>query len=152
MAFLPLHRGSFLNSSAFCPILVIDLFKVWFFPYLAPPTWELLPRWLDVKNSPANAGDTGGAGSIPGSGRSPGEFHGQGSLVGYGIWVAKGWTGLSDWAHVLLKNSSWPTIMAPHSSTLAWKIPWTEEPGGLQPMGLWRVGHEWSDLAAAAPS
>ena len=37
-----------------------------------------------------------------------------------------------------------------HSSTLAWKIPWTEEPGGLQSMGLLRVGHDWSNLAAAA--
>ena len=32
--------------------------------------------------------------------------------------------------------------MAPHSSTLAWKIPWTEEPGGLQSMGLLRVGQD----------
>ena len=32
--------------------------------------------------------------------------------------------------------------MAPHSSILAWKIPWTEEPGGLQSMGLQRVGHD----------
>ena len=32
--------------------------------------------------------------------------------------------------------------MAPHSSTLAWKIPWMEEPGRLQAMGLLRVGHE----------
>ena len=31
--------------------------------------------------------------------------------------------------------------MATHSSILAWKIPWTEEPGGLQSMGLQRVGH-----------
>ena len=31
--------------------------------------------------------------------------------------------------------------MAPHSSTLAWKIPWTEEPGRLQSMGSQRVGH-----------
>ena len=31
--------------------------------------------------------------------------------------------------------------MATHSSNLAWKIPWTEEPGGLQSMGLQRVGH-----------
>ena len=30
----------------------------------------------------------------------------------------------------------------PHSSTLAWKIPWAEEPGGLQSMGLLRVGHD----------
>ena len=34
--------------------------------------------------------------------------------------------------------------MAPHSSTLAWKIPWTEEPGGLQSMGLLRVRHDWA--------
>ena len=33
--------------------------------------------------------------------------------------------------------------MAPNSSTLAWKIPWMEEPGGLQSLGLWRVGHHW---------
>ena len=32
--------------------------------------------------------------------------------------------------------------MAPHSTTLAWKIPWMEEPGGLQFMGLRRVGHD----------
>ena len=32
--------------------------------------------------------------------------------------------------------------MATHSSTLAWKIPWTEEPGGLQSMGSQRVGHD----------
>ena len=34
--------------------------------------------------------------------------------------------------------------MATHSSTLAWKIPWTEEPGRLQPMGLQRVRHDWA--------
>ena len=34
--------------------------------------------------------------------------------------------------------------MAPHSSTLAWKIPWTEEPGGLQFMGSLRVRHDWA--------
>ena len=34
--------------------------------------------------------------------------------------------------------------MAPHSSTLAWKIPWTEEPGKLQSMGSLRVGHDWA--------
>ena len=34
--------------------------------------------------------------------------------------------------------------MAPHSSTLAWKIPWMEEPGGLQSMGSRRVGHNWA--------
>ena len=34
--------------------------------------------------------------------------------------------------------------MAPHSSTLVWKIPWTEEPGGLQSMGSLRVGHDFA--------
>ena len=34
--------------------------------------------------------------------------------------------------------------MAPHSSTLAWKIPWTEKPGRLQSMGSRRVGYDWA--------
>ena len=40
--------------------------------------------------------------------------------------------------------------MANHSSVLAWRIPGTGEPGGLPSLGLHRVGHDWSDLAAAA--
>ena len=45
----------------------------------------------------------------------------------------------------LLLNSIWMVekAMAPHSSTPAWKIPWTEEPGRLQSMGSLRVGHDW---------
>ena len=38
--------------------------------------------------------------------------------------------------------------MAPHSSTLAWKIPWMEEPGRLQSMGSLRVGHDWATSLA----
>ena len=37
--------------------------------------------------------------------------------------------------------------MAAHSSILAWRIPWTEEPGGLQSIGALRVGCNWGDLA-----
>ena len=37
--------------------------------------------------------------------------------------------------------------MATHSSILAWRIPWTEEPGGLQSMGSQRVGHNWRGWA-----
>ena len=58
--------------------------------------------------------------------------------------VTKSRTRLSDWTE--LNWTEWITAkkaMAPHSSTLAWKIPWTEEPGGLTPMGLLRVGHNW---------
>ena len=56
-----------------------------------------------------------------------------------------------DWAEGelelwILKASFKPTeeAMAPHSSTLAWKIPWMEEPGRLQCMGSRRVGHDWA--------
>ena len=39
-------------------------------------------------------------------------------------------------------NEGLEELMAPHSSTLAWKIPWTEEPGRLQSMGLLRIGYD----------
>ena len=38
--------------------------------------------------------------------------------------------------------------MATHSSILAWRIPWTEEPGGLQSMGLQRAGHDWATFTS----
>ena len=42
--------------------------------------------------------------------------------------------------------------MATHSNVLSWRISWMEKPGRLQSMGSHRVGHDWSDLAAAAES
>ena len=48
---------------------------------------------------------------------------------------------LAAWVF-LLTHSFKGEAVAPHSSTLAWKIPWTEEPGGLQSMGSLRVGHD----------
>ena len=45
------------------------------------------------------------------------------------------------WQEVELRPEK---AMAPHSSTLAWKIPWMEEPGRLQSMGSLRVGHDWA--------
>ena len=65
--------------------------------------------------------------------------------------VAKSRTQLNDFTftfgfHALEKE------MATHSSVLAWRIPGMGEPGGLPSMGLHRVGHDWSDLAAAAYS
>ena len=62
--------------------------------------------------------------------------------------VAKSWTWLSDFTftfhfHALEKE------MATHSSVLAWRILGAREPGRLPSMGLLRVGHDWSDLAAA---
>ena len=45
------------------------------------------------------------------------------------------------WVRSLGQEDPLEKAMATHSSTLAWKIPWTEEPGRLQSMGLQRVGH-----------
>ena len=80
----------------------------------------------------------------------------ENSMDGGALWaavhgVAKSRTRLSDFTftfpfHALEKE------MATHSSVLAWRIPGTGEPGGLPSMGSRRVGHDWSDLAAAAPS
>ena len=67
--------------------------------------------------------------------------------MGGGAWwaavhgVAKSRTRLRDFTFTFLFHTL-EKAMAPHSSTLAWKIPWTEEPGGLQSMGLLRVGHD----------
>ena len=46
------------------------------------------------------------------------------------------------WVQSLGQEDPLEKEMANHSSTLAWKIPWMEEPGGLQSMGLQRVGHD----------
>ena len=65
------------------------------------------------------------------------------------------WT-IRTWSHALFKDLRLPCglffgapfilekAMATHSSTLAWKIPWMEEPGGLQSMGSLRVRHDWA--------
>ena len=113
-----------------------------------------------VKESACNAGDLG---SIPGSGRSPGE--GNGNPLQYpclenpidrGAWqatvhrVARVGHDLAtkppnhhSCFHIYIYIISFTDkAMAPYSSTLAWKIPWTEEPGGLQSMGSHRVGHD----------
>ena len=49
---------------------------------------------------------------------------------------------LKTWVRSLGREDPLEKEMATHSSTLAWRIPWTEEPGGLQSMGSQRVGHD----------
>ena len=63
--------------------------------------------------------------------------------------VAKSWTRLNNFTFTF----HFPALekeMATYSSVLAWRIPGTGEPGRLPTMGSHRVGHDWSDLAAAA--
>ena len=62
--------------------------------------------------------------------------------------VAKSRTRLSDFTFTFHFDAL-EKEMAIHSSVLAWRIPGTGEPGGLPAMGSHRVGHDWSDLAAA---
>ena len=53
-----------------------------------------------------------------------------------------GW--ITDSIYMSLSKLWVEKAMAPHSSTLAWKIPWTEEPGGLRSIGLLRVRHDFT--------
>ena len=98
----------------------------------------------------------------------PGEFHGQRSLQGYSPWGCQE-SDMTEWLHFHFQRNSlvaqmvksvpemWETWvrslgqedpldkgMATHSSILAWKIPWIEEPGRPQSMGSQRVGHSWA--------
>ena len=97
------------------------------------------------KESACNAGNPS---SIPGSGRSPGEglvypLHcSWASLVAQAVKnppaIRETWVRFLSWEDPLEKGT------ATHSSILAWRIPWTEEPGELQSMGSQRVRHDWA--------
>ena len=63
--------------------------------------------------------------------------------------VTEGRTWLSDFTFTF-HFSALEKEMATHSSVLAWRIPGMGKPGGLSSMGLHRVRHDWSDVAAAA--
>ena len=107
----------------------------------------------------------------PTPGFLPGESLGWGSLVGCCLWVTQGRTRLKQLSSKLLWRASLVAQrvknvramqemqvqslgledplekgMTTHSSILAWKISWTEEPGGLQSMGSLRVRHDWTIL------
>ena len=138
-------------------------------------------RWLSVKESACQAVDMGsipGSGRTPrgGNGNSL-QYSCLENPMNWGArWttihgVAKSWIWLSDQTTTIKNLRMWPYLeirflqlvkmmsswimekeMETHSSTLAWRVLWTEEPGGLLSMGLHRVGRDWSDLATAAAS
>ena len=93
---------------------------------LPTPVFLGFPGGSAGKESVHSAGDLG---LIPGLGRSSGEE--KGHPLQY-----SGLENFRDYIYIMEK------AMAPHSSTLAWKIPWMEEPGRLQSMGSLRVGHD----------
>ena len=81
-------------------------------------------------NPPANAEDMCSV-----SGLEDSTYHWAAKPVQHSYWAC---------ALELVSSNYWSLAMTPHSSTLAQKIPWMEEPGRLQSMGLLRVGHDWA--------
>ena len=104
-----------------------------------------------VKEFTCNAGDPA---LIPGSGRSPGE--------GIGYPLQYSWASLlthmvknplamwETWIQSLGWEGSLKKGKATHITILSWRIPWTEEPGGLQSMGSQRVRHDWATQCSTA--
>ena len=95
------------------------------------------------KESACNVGDLG---FIPGLGRSPGEgisYPLQYSCASLVTQLVKNLPVMQEtWAQSLGWENPLEKGMATHSSILAWRISWTEEPGGLQSTGLQRIGHD----------
>ena len=95
------------------------------------------------KESACNAGEPG---SIPGLRRSPAEGIGYSLQYSWASPVAQLVNNLPAMQETWVRSLGWEDPLekgtATHSSTLAWKIPRTEEPGRLQPMGSQRVGHD----------
>ena len=110
-----------------------------------------LPGSCASKKSTSNAGDPS---SIPGSGRSPGERIGYPLQYSWASPVAQTlknppamqgtWIQSLGWEEIPWRKKPLEKGTAIHSSILAWRIPWTEEPGRLQSMGLQRVGGDWA--------
>ena len=81
------------------------------------------------------------------------EYSGKRKTYLWGSRDKYGVAGSGTWLSVFTFTFPFHTLekeMATHSSVLAWRISGTREPGGLSSMGSHRVGHDWSDLAAAA--
>ena len=95
--------------------------------------------------STLNAGDPS---SIPGSGRSPGEGIGYPRQYSWSSLVAQTVKNLPAMLETWFWSLGWEDPLeeglATHSSILAWRILWTDEPSGLQFRMSWRVGHDWA--------
>ena len=128
------HKG-FYSYLLFALFNLVTVWKI-FHKFWTTGTRLSLLHGSENKASACNVGDTG---SNSGSGRSPG--NGNGNPFQYSSLVAEmvkrlsavweTWVWFLGWEDLLEKE------MAIHSSTLAWKIPWTEESGRLQSMGSW---------------
>ena len=120
---------------------------------------QLLPWAQDLEDFPGGSDGkesayiVGDLSSIPGSGRSLGEgngnpfqYSGQENSMDRGAWWTSWFSGKQSACNAGATGNvgSVPGLeeMVTHSSILAWSIPWTDESGGLQSMGLQRVRHD----------
>ena len=141
----PSHPSELSQCTSFeCPLSCIELGLVIYFIY-GNIHFSMLFSQI-IPPSPSSTGEGNG---------TPLQYSCLGNPMDGRAWwagvhgVVKSWTWLSDFTftfhfHALEKE------MATHSSVLAWRIPGTGKPSGLPSMGSHRVGHDWSDLAAAA--
>ena len=102
----------------------------------------MLPGSSASKESACDAGDSS---TIPGLRSSPGEGIDYSLQYSWACLVAETVKNLSTLQETWVQSLGWEDPlaegMATHSSILAWRIPWTEEPGGLQSMGSQRIRH-----------
>ena len=114
---------------------------VWWFFFQVIQTLSC-PDGSDGKKSACNAGDLG---LIPALGRSPAEGIGYPLQCSWASLVAQLVKNAPARRETWVQSLGWEDPLeegkAPHSSIQAWRVPWTEEPGGLQSVGSQRVGH-----------
>ena len=111
---------------------------------LPTPVFLSFPGSSDNEDSACNVGDLG---SVTGLGRFPAEGIGHPLQYSWASLAAQTMKNLPVMWETLVESLGWEDSleesMATHSSILAWRIPWTEEPGGLQSMGSQKARHNW---------
>ena len=121
------HMLHFWDGCNFCMLFIVSLG---------------FPGGSAGKESACNAGDPG---SISGSERCPGEGIGYPLQYSWASLVAQMVKNLPAMRETWVRSLDWEDPLeeeiVTHSSILSWKIPWTEEPAGLQSKGSQRVGH-----------
>ena len=129
-----------LENSMDCTIRGVAKSQTWLSDFHLP-----FPASLAGIESTWNSGDPS---SIPGSGRSPGEGIGYPHQYSWSPLVAQTVKNLPAMLETWVRSLGWEDPLeeglATHSSILAWRIPWTDEPSGLQFRMSWRVGHDWA--------
>ena len=109
-----------------------------------------LSRWFDPTVSSSVTPFSSCPQSFPASGSFPMSWFFTSGAQSIGASASVLPMNIQGWFPLGLTSLILEKAVAPHSSVLAWRIPGTGEPGGLPSTGSHRVGHDWSDLAAAA--